>query len=69
MTIEVSTPAAAGALADYLRRCECSVLVEGLVLRVDPPARSQTPREARIEMEAYLRVWTALHPTVELTVS
>ena len=69
MTINVSTPAAAHALADYLRRCDCVVVLDDSVLQVTPPERSRTEREARIEMEAYLRVWTALHPTVELTVS
>jgi hypothetical protein len=70
MTIELTTRAAAHALADYLRRCECNVLfVEDVVLEVSPPQRSQTPRDARIEIEAYVRVWKALHPNEQVTVT
>lgn len=70
MTIELTTRAAAHALADYLRRCECTVVfVDDVVLEVSPPQRSQTPRDARIEIEAYLRVWKALHPTEHVTVA
>lgn len=70
MTIELTTRAAAHALADYLRRCECNVLfVDDLVLEVSPPQRSQTPRDARIEIEAYIRVWKALHPNEHVTVA
>ncbi len=70
MTIELTTRAAAHALADYLRRCECNVLfVDDLVLEVSPPQRSQTPSDARIEIDAYLRVWRALHPTEHVTVA
>jgi hypothetical protein len=69
MTIELTTRAAAHALADYLRRCECNVLfVDDLVLEVSPPQRSQTPRDARIEIEAYVRVWKALHPNEQVAV-
>jgi hypothetical protein len=66
MTIEVSTASAARALADYLRRCECNVLLDGCALDVSPPDRSQTPHQARIEIEAYVRVWGALNPGVEV---
>ena len=63
MTIELTTPAAAQALADYLERCDCTVaFVSERVLQVAPPARSQTIREATIELDAYLRVWRAMHP-------
>lgn len=69
MTIELTTHAAAHALADYLRRCDCNVLfLDDLVLEVSPPQRSQTPRQARIELNAYLRVWRALNPTAAFTV-
>jgi hypothetical protein len=69
MKIELITPGAAHALADYLRRCDCNVLfLDDLVLEVSPPQRSQTPRQARIELNAYLRVWRALNPTAAFTV-
>jgi hypothetical protein len=63
MTIELTTPAAAQSLANYLDRCGCSVqFVSDHVLRVALPARSQTGREAMIEMRAYLSVWRAMYP-------
>jgi hypothetical protein len=69
MTIELTTPGAAHALADYLRRCDCNVIFfDDLVLEVSPPERSQTPHQARIELNAYLRVWQALNPTEAVTV-
>jgi hypothetical protein len=69
MKIGLITPTAANALADYLRRCDCNVLfIDDLVLEVSPPDRSQTPRQARIELNAYLRVWQALNPAEEITV-
>jgi hypothetical protein len=69
MKIELTTPGAAHALSDYLRRCDCNVLFfDDLVLEVSPPERSQTPRQARIELNAYLRVWQALNPTEHFSV-
>jgi hypothetical protein len=69
MKIELITPGAAHALADYLRRCVCNVLfIDDLVLEVSPPERSQTPRQARIELNAYLRVWQVLNPAEKITV-
>jgi hypothetical protein len=67
MKIELTTSAAAHALADYLERCGCTVdFVRERVVSVEPPERSQTPREAMIEMHAYLRVWSAMHPEHEV---
>jgi hypothetical protein len=67
MTIELTTPAAAHALADYLERCGCTVaFASEQVLAVTLPAPSQTPREAMIEMQAYLRVWCAMNPGHEV---
>jgi hypothetical protein len=63
MTIELTTPAAAQSLAGYLDQCGCSVqFVSDRVLQVALPARSQTGRDAMIEMRAYLSVWRAMHP-------
>jgi hypothetical protein len=68
MTIELTTPAAAHALADYLERCGCTVVFAGdQVLDVTLPARSQTRREAMIEMQAYLRVWRVMNPDHDVT--
>jgi hypothetical protein len=63
MTIELTTPAAAEALSDYLERCGCTVrFASDHVLEVELPLRSQSRREAMIEMRAYLSVWRAMHP-------
>jgi len=63
MIIQLTTRAAADALADYLRRCDCDVSFSGeRSLRAAPPARSQSTRDAAIELDAYLKVWQALHP-------
>lgn len=63
MTIELTTRAAADALADYLERCGCTVdFVSERVLEVAPPGRSQTARDATIELQAYLSVWRAVYP-------
>jgi hypothetical protein len=63
MTIQLSTRAAADALADYLGRCGCNVSYSGeRTLRVAAPARSQSARDAAIELEAYLKVFRAMHP-------
>jgi hypothetical protein len=63
MTIELTTRAAAHALANYLWGCGCTVEFVGeRLLEVALSERPQSPREAAIELEAYLRVWRALHP-------
>ena len=68
MTIELTTRAAARALADYLEQCDCTVtFVSERVLEVLPPARAQSARDEAIEMEAYLRVWSAMNPTIKVT--
>jgi hypothetical protein len=68
MTIELTTQGAARALADYLEQCDCTVtFVSERVLEVLPPARAQSARDEAIEMEAYLRVWSAMNPTQKVT--
>jgi hypothetical protein len=63
MKIELTTSAAAHALRDYLERCGCTVdFVSERVVDVELPTRLQSRRDAVIEMQAYLRVWSAMHP-------
>jgi hypothetical protein len=63
MTIELTTPAGAQSLADYLDQCGCTVqFVSDCVLQVELSARSQSGRDAMIELRAYLSVWRAMHP-------
>jgi hypothetical protein len=67
MRIELPTRAAADALADYLRRCDCIVgYANDHALDVSACPRSQRVEESQIEIEGYLRVWQALHPTIEV---
>ena len=68
MTIELTTPAAANALADYLRRCGCTVdFVGEHSVDVTLPLRSRSDRDAMLELHAYLRVWRAMHPEHDIT--
>jgi len=68
MRIELTTRAAADALADYLRHCECSVaFVDERTLEASPRPRSQSLQEQRIELDAYLRVWKVMHADEHIT--
>jgi hypothetical protein len=69
MTIELTTPAAARALADYLELCGCTVgFASSRMLEVALPAPAQSGRAALIEMHAYLQVWRAMHPGHEVKI-
>jgi hypothetical protein len=69
MRIELTTRAAADALADYLRHCECSVaFVDDCTLEAAPRPRSQSLQEQQIELDAYLRVWKVMHADERITV-
>jgi len=68
MMIELTTSAAADALADYLRRCSCTVdFVSERTLDVTLPVRFRSERDATLELHAYLRVWRAMRPEPEIT--
>ena len=63
MRIRLSTRVATAALADYLRRCECKVVfVNDCTLEVFLQGRSRSGHEEHLELDAYLRVWLAMHP-------
>ena len=63
MTIELTTSAAALALADYLERCGCTIaFVSECAVDVTLPTRYRSRRDELLELHAYLRVWRALHP-------
>ncbi len=67
MKIELNTPEAAHSLADYLERCGCGVaFASDQVLDVQLPAPSQSRRDALIELQAYVRVWSAMYPDDEV---
>ena len=67
MRIELGTRAAADALAEYLRRCECIVSYCGeYVLEASARPRSQSDKESQIELDGYLRVWQAMHADVQV---
>jgi hypothetical protein len=69
MRIELPTPAAADALAEYLRRCDCIVsYADECALEASACPRSQSVKESQLEVEGYLRVWRALHPTLEVKI-
>jgi hypothetical protein len=50
-------------LAGYLRRCECIVeRVDDWTVEVAVRPHPLSERHARIELDAYLRVWQAMNP-------
>jgi hypothetical protein len=64
MKVELSDPTLAQDLVAFLRRAECEVEPNGGgTLRVTMAA-SLPERAARLELEAYLQTWQALHPGV-----
>jgi hypothetical protein len=70
MRINVSDPGLTGDLADYLRRCSCTVAERGSgSLEADPRDRDVEPAYLRMELDAYLRVWRAMHPGVEAAIA
>ena len=67
MRIELPTRTAANAVAEYLRGCECIVsYADESALDASACPRSQSVKESEIEVEGHLRVWQALHPTIEV---
>jgi hypothetical protein len=64
LRILVTPPDSLGDLVDYLERCGCSAEIVGSNV-VEASPCSHTPVSAaylRMELDAYLRVWRALHP-------
>ena len=66
MRIQLSDPQLGHDLVAYLRRCDCRAeeLRAGLV-QAEPPPRQGDRALARLELDAYLRVWRAMHPQTE----
>lgn len=63
MQVEISDPALAGDLVAFLRRASCEAeLEDGGILSVSVP--SVPVDAARLEVDAYLQAWKALHPGV-----
>jgi len=64
--IEVDNPSYTRDLADFLRRCDCTVgVVSPGVIEAEPRALPIDPavRRSRVELEAYLGVWSAMGQT------
>ena len=63
MRVQVSEPDLVADLHEYLRRCNCAVELRGAtVLEATPTDGDREPAHVRLELDAYLRVWRALHP-------
>jgi hypothetical protein len=68
MRIRTGSASSTIELAGYLRRCECVVdAKDEWTLDVGVRPGSLDAQQARIELDAYLRVWEAMNPaaTVE----
>jgi hypothetical protein len=65
MRIRTGSASSTSELAGYLRRCDCLVeFVDEWTLEVGVRPGSPSERHARIELDAYLRVWQAMNPSV-----
>ncbi len=65
MRIQVSERELVDDLREYLNRCNCTVELRGATLvEATPPGRDVEPVYLRMELDAYLRVWRAMHPGV-----
>jgi hypothetical protein len=63
MRIRTGSASSTSALAGYLRRCECIVdAKDEWTLDVGVRPGSLDAQHARIELDAYLRVWEAMNP-------
>jgi hypothetical protein len=64
MKILVTDSNSLGSLVSYLRRCACTVDVLGSnSLEASPtPLSGVSNSHLRMQLDAYLRVWVALHP-------
>jgi hypothetical protein len=70
MRIHISDPELMEDLSDYLRRCSCTVAERGWgFLEADPQNRDVEPVYLRMELDAYLRVWRAMHPGVDALIA
>ena len=66
MRIHISDPQLMDDLSDYLRRCSCTVAERGsATLEAAPQDRDVEAVYLRMELDAYLRVWRAMHPGVD----
>ena len=66
MRIWLKNPALVSDLRDYLKRCNCEVQQHGrsaLQVELSGPVRSQ--EWARMQLQAYVSTWQALHPRTE----
>jgi hypothetical protein len=66
MRIWLKNPALVSDLREYLSRCNCEVRPHGrsaLYVELSGPVKS--PEWARMQLQAYVSVWQALHPRSE----
>jgi hypothetical protein len=63
MRVRTGSTSSTTDLAGYLRRCDCLVeFVDDWTLEVGVRPGSLSERHARIELDAYIRVWQAMNP-------
>ncbi len=70
MRIHVSDPDLVEDLREYLIRCNCSVERRAATLvEASPPGDDLELVYQRMELDAYLRVWRALHPGADAAIA
>ena len=64
MKVKIEARSLMGDLVDYLRRCECTVGFNDGLLEVRPRQLpiDEALRYEELELESYLKVFSALHP-------
>jgi hypothetical protein len=62
MRILVTPTDSASGLVDYLRRCACDARIVRTNIVEASPRSAPDLRHSRVELDAFLRVWRAMHP-------
>lgn len=68
MRIFVEPTDSATSLIDYLRRCACDAQLVGQNVVEASPRSGAQASHSRVELDGYLRVWRAMHPSAAASI-
>jgi len=69
MLCKIDKPDLIDELSSYLKECACRLeIVGGRAVEVFGPAEATDPQLARIQLDGFLRAWTARHPEAPVSV-